>query len=133
MRTADEPVTGIEADGPKDNQHQIAVLVLAYHFGRMVMACQVLGSDRRVALATATERARANAEDLCGSPSTGPLNLGHVVDDRALRNVAVSLARQFMKGSLRDAVAIESAVTQGATLGVLKHDGLAAGSEQIAA
>lgn len=107
----------------------LAVLALRYHFGRAIMACQVLKPSDRYKLACATEQARSKAETLAGRRSTGPLDLGGLVDDEALRIRALRLAGLFTNGTLRDAAAIEEAVFDGAAYGVIEAQSTARGGD----
>ena len=111
----------------------LAVLALRYHFGRAVMACQLLKPSDRYKLACATEQARSKAETLAGSHSAGPLDLGGLVDDEALRTRALRLAGLFMNGTLRNAAAIEAAVFDGAACGVIGAQSTARGGDLTAA
>ena len=126
------PLVGIDADGHEDH-HKVAILVLYYHLGRMVMACKVLGEQQRAKLASATERARSQAETLGGHPSTGPLSMGHMVDDEVLREMAVGLAHRSMRGQLATAAEIQNAVVEGAVFGVIKRHPVALSVTEVSA
>lgn len=120
MKKDTMPVVAINADGPGTRRDRIAVLVLTYHVGRAVMACQVLSEAARAMFAGATEQARTQAENLGGTVSNGPLDLGHLVDDAALRNRAMGIAQLYISGQLTRAADIQAAVVEGAIFGVIK-------------
>lgn len=123
---------------PAESRRKIAVLVLTYHLGRTVMACQVLSETTRSRFACATEQARSKAEALSGGATNGPLNLSHLVDDETLRTQALGLAQLYINGHLTRAAEIQQAVVEGALFGVIKGNsgallGAPGGAERLAA
>lgn len=104
---------------PETRRQKVALLVICYHLGRYIVACQSLDAPARRRLIRVTEQARTAAEDLSGQRSNGPLAV-EGVDDSVAKERAIQIATAYMSGRLSSVIELRGSLTEGILTGVLK-------------